>query len=76
MIAEFTMCWPSYLIGAAVIFTIGAICVYVLLALHISEKAAMRKACREDARRLEQENQELLRKLAELNKPADAEGGG
>lgn len=69
MIAEFTMHWPSFVVGAVIIFTISAICVQVLLTLHVRKKAAMRKAYREDAERLEQENQELLhRELAGLNR--------
>lgn len=76
MIAEVAMHWPSYLIGTVVIFTIGAIAVHVLLALHVREKAALRKLHRAHTDRLEQENQELLRELAKLDKPAEAEGGG
>lgn len=73
MIAEFTMHWPSYLIGAVVLFTIGAISVQVMLTLHVREKAAMRKAYREDAMRLEQELQGLRRAL---DKAPNAKGGG
>ncbi len=57
MIAEFTMHWPSFTIGAVILFTIGGIAIMVLLVDHGHEKAAMREAYREDAMRLEQELQ-------------------
>lgn len=69
MIAEFTMHWPSFILGAAGISLVAGIALMRAGILNTDEKAAMRKAHREDVMRLEQENQELLhRELAGLNR--------